>query len=96
MGKYFLSELKKGAGVVEGWWGVGTSGQERRDGGGRRREVPSVVRAVQSLGDNLSTGGSVVEVNLADVGPVSDGEDECGGHGRRAELGDGGKRRGHW
>jgi len=93
--KDLLSELKKGAGGVEDWRGVRTSRRERLNGGCRRWEVPSVVRAVQGVGDNLGTGGGVVKINLVDVGPVSDGKDECGGRGRRAELGDGGKGRGH-
>ena len=66
-------------------------------GGRRRWEVPSVVRAIQGLGDNLRTGDGVVKVDLADVGPVSNGESvKSEGRGGGAELGDDGERRGHW
>ena len=54
------------------------------------------MQAVQSLGDNLSASGGVVKVNLVDGRPVSDGEDKGRRRGGRAELGDGGERRGHW
>src|SRR5579863_7124451 len=94
--KDLLSELKKGASGVEDWRGVRTSRRERLNGGCGRWEVPSVVRAVQGLGDNLRTGGSVVKVNLVDVGPVSDGKDEGRRCGRRAEVGEDGEGRGHW
>ena len=90
-----MSELKKGTGIVEGWRGVGTCGRKGWDGGRGRREVPRVVRAVQGLGDNFRAGGGVVDIDLADVGPISNGKDKGGGRGRGAELGDDGEGRGH-
>ena len=90
-----MSKLKKETGAVEGWRGVRTSGRKRGNGGRRRGKVPRVVRTIQGLSDNLRTGGGVVDVNLADVGPVSV-KDKGGGCGRRAEFGDEGERRGHW
>jgi|SRR5579863_717737 len=94
--KNFLSKLKKGAGVGERRRSVRTGRRERGNGGGRRREVPSIVRAVQRLCYNLGTGGGVVEIDLANVGPISDGKGKGGGRGRGTELGDDGEGRGHW
>jgi len=95
--KDFLSKLKKETGAVESGRGVGTSRRKRGNGGRRRREVPRVVWAVQGLSNNLRTGGGVVKIDLADVGPVSNGEGiESEGRGGGTELGDDGERRGHW
>src|SRR5579863_956508 len=94
--KNFPSELKKGSVVVKDRRGVGTCWRERVNGGRGRGKVPSVVQAIQSLGDNLRTGSGVVKVDLANVGPVSDGESvKSEGRGRGAELGDDSEGRGH-
>ena len=51
---------------------------------------------IQGLGDDLRTGGGVVNVDLAYVGPVSDGERvKSEGRGGGTELGDDGEGRGH-
>src|SRR5579863_836493 len=90
-----LSEFEEDVGAVEGWQGVGTSGRKRGNGGRRRGKVPRVVRTIQGLGNDLRTGGGVVDIDLADVGPISNGKDKGGGRGRGAELGDDGEGRGH-